>query len=368
MTHNGNILVVDDTPASLKLLTGLLREQGYKVRPVPSGALALEAAQAEAPELVVLDVDMPGMDGYEVCARLMAIESLRSTPVIFISALAETSDKVKAFQRGGVDYITKPFQIDEVRARVETHLTIRRLHQDLERKVEELRELQRLRDNLTHMIVHDLRSPLTGVIAYLDLLRSEPDALGDDGRHCADQAFDSARTMIEMISSLLDVNRLESGRMPLDRTDADLVAITSNAAAWLGGLTVGRQVTQEAPDGPILGRYDVTLIQRVVVNLLGNALKFTPASGAIHVRVSRANGRSRVEVNDTGSGIPAAYLPRVFDKFSQAGQGPDRKRYSSGLGLAFCKLAVEAHGGTIGVRSELGAGSTFWFELPLDAN
>ncbi|MEI9893792.1 MAG: response regulator [Chthoniobacter sp.] len=164
-----DILVVDDTEANLQLLSGMLRERGYKVRPVPNGRLALQAAKSAPPDLILLDINMPDLDGYEVCAQLKRDERTASVPVLFISALNETMDKVLAFGVGGLDYITKPFQFEEVDARVAAHLKLRRLQVDLEernselrRTNAELRRLQELRDNLTHMIVHDLRLPWLG--------------------------------------------------------------------------------------------------------------------------------------------------------------------------------------------------------------
>jgi signal transduction histidine kinase len=140
--------------------------------------------------------------------------------------------------------------------------------------------------------------------------------------------------------------------------------VAAGAVQALSGLAIGRQLTQAAPQGPIMSSCDPALIRRVVGNLLGNALKFTPASGSITLTVTRVDGRPFIEVADTGPGIPPDFIGRVFDKFSQAGEGRAKKRYSTGLGLAFCKLAVEAHGGTIGVASEVGAGSRFTFQLP----
>jgi two-component system sensor histidine kinase/response regulator len=360
----GNILIVDDTPANLQLLAGLLRERGYKPRPVPSGKLALQAAAAEAPDLVLLDINMPEMDGYAVCEQFKRDERLKEIPVIFISALTETLDKLRAFQAGGVDYVTKPFDAEEVGARVQTHLTLRRLQIDLQNRYDDLQQLQQLRDGLVHMIVHDLRSPLTSVMGYIDLLRTDATATAEDRAHFIDTAYTGASQMVEMIGSLLDINRLEAGEMPVDRQTVNLCDLTTEAIASLGGLTKGRNVTQANPDGDVTASCDPALIRRVIGNLLGNALKFTPESGAITITVSRADGQPRVAVADTGPGIPADFLARVFDKFSQAGEGRKKKRYSTGLGLAFCKLAVEAHGGRIGVASEVGAGSQFWFELP----
>lgn len=363
-THKGDILIVDDTPANLKLLAGMLKEYGYNVRPVPSGKLALEAAEMEPPDLILLDITMPEMDGYEVCSRLKANAKLQRVPVIFISALTETLEKVRGFESGGVDYVIKPFQFAEVRARVETHLTLSRLQADLERKYEELRNLQALRDNLIHMVVHDLRSPLSGIYGYLQLLQRDADSFDENSRTFVNRALAGVNTMIKMIGSVLDVNRLEAGEMPLAKRLCDLHGVAAEAIQALGGLTVDRTVKLDVPAEPIQATCDPEVMLRVIENLLANALKFTPRTGTVSVLVVNKNGKPRVEVRDTGSGIATEYLDRVFDKFAQVAARKEHKTYSTGLGLTFCKLAVEAHGGVIGVDSNVGKGSTFWFELP----
>jgi CheY-like chemotaxis protein len=194
-----DILVVDDTPANLNLLTEMLKERGYRVRPVPSGKLAVQAIQNEKPDLILLDINMPEMSGYEVCEHLKADAALKDIPVIFISAMTETMDKVKAFSVGGVDYVTKPFQFEEVHARVETHLRIRFLqrqlseqNENLEQLVEKrtrelakayerLQELGRLKNNFMRMISHEIRTPANGVLGVGNLLL----ALCPDSEHRA---------------------------------------------------------------------------------------------------------------------------------------------------------------------------------------
>lgn len=360
----GNLLIVDDTPASLKLLAGMLKDAGYTVRPVTSGKLALDVAAAEPPDLILLDITMPEMDGYTVCERLKETPALKKVPVLFISALTETFEKVKAFEKGGVDFVTKPFQFEEVRARVETHLTLRRLQLDLERRYQELQQLQDLRDNLTHMIVHDLRSPLTAISGYLTLLKMGATELTDDHKRFVEKAGIGVSTLVEMISSLLDVNRFESGEMPLDKKICDLRSIAQEAIQSIEGLTIGRNVSQETSTSSVETLCDRDIIRRVVANLLGNALKFTPSEGTITVATTTRDGKARVEVRDTGYGIAPEHQGRIFDKFGQVHAKKERKTYSTGLGLTFCKLAVETHGGNIGVTSEVDKGSTFWFELP----
>jgi PAS domain S-box-containing protein len=235
---------------------------------------------------------------------------------------------------------------------------------DLQLRYEELQRLQTLRDGLVHMIVHDLRSPLTSVMGFIDLLRTDTTATAEERMQFINVAYTAATQMVELISSLLDINRLEAGEMPVDRQVVDLRTVADEAVQWLSGLAINRNLVRAAPDGAVMANCDAALIRRVIGNLLGNALKFTPQSGTITLTVARRDGRPWVEVADTVPGIPADFIGRVFDKFSQAGAGRAKKRYSTGLGLTFCKLAVEAHGGTIGVSSTVGAGSRFWFQLP----
>ena len=361
----GNILVVDDTPGNLHLLAGLLREQGYKVRPVPSGKLALMAAQKEPPDLILLDINMPEMNGYEVCQRLKEDQSLREIPVIFISVLDEAMDKVRAFSVGGVDYVTKPFQFEEVQARVETHLRLRRQQMQIERQYQELCELEELRDNLVHMIVHDMRSPLTGIVGLLWFLQQDlGDALPETQARNLEQALTAGQALGEMVSSLLDISRMEAGEMPLNKERCDLRTAVADALTSLVALAERHQVSFDDPGSPVVARCDAEVIRRVFANLISNAIKFTTENGEIHIRLEQEDHAVRARVSDTGPGIPLKYQERIFGKFGQVEVRHERSECSTGLGLAFCKMAVEAHGGSIGVDSVVGEGSTFWFALP----
>jgi signal transduction histidine kinase len=367
------IMVVDDTPANVRLLGGILRTQGFQVAECGSGAEALATAAAHPPDLILLDIMMPQMDGYEVCERLKADERLAPIPVIFLSSLGEVRDKVRAFGAGGVDYITKPFQIDEILVRVETHLQIRRLQRELEEKNrtlsarnERLRELEDLRDGLVHMIVHDLRNPLTAISSFAYLLQTaESSALSEKGRGYIGLITKSADFLIEMSSAVLDVSKMEAGRMALDLTECDLGAIVREAVSRLEALKGERSISLALPDGPVPVRGDPQLLTRLVQNLVGNALKFVhAATGRIEVGLHAGEGRVRCTVRDNGPGIRPEHLEKVFDKYWQASARKQGVSHSSGLGLTFCKMVAEAHGGSIGVESEFGAGSAFWFELP----
>ena len=343
------ILIVDDTPANVLLLVRMLAARGYNPRSVLSGKLALQAARAEPPDLILLDINMPEMNGYEVCEQLKADAALKEVPVIFISALSETIDKVRAFRVGGVDYVTKPFQFEEVYARVQTHLTLRRL--------------EKLRDNLTHMVVHDLRNPLSVLFGLLEVLETrEALNLSDHTREYVTLARLSIEELNTMISSILDVSKLGAGEMKLQCEPCDLGvlirALLATTHPWPGG----RAVTFHAPDPALTVSVDIVLIRRVLQNLLSNALSYTPAGGEVRVAVTASLDEVRIAVTDTGPGISPEYHQRIFEKFGQVEDQDNR--VGTGLGLTFCKLAVEAHGGRIGIDSEVGKGSTFWLTLP----
>ncbi|MEI6783783.1 MAG: hybrid sensor histidine kinase/response regulator [Verrucomicrobiota bacterium] len=357
------IMIVDDTPQNLDLLETMLIKQGCEVFALPDGEMALQAAVRNPPHLILLDILMPGLDGYEVCTRLKADPQLKHIPVVFLSALNEPWDKVRAFQVGGVDYISKPFQLEEVAARVHSHLELSSQRRELQGNYERLRELERLRDGLVHMLVHDLRSPLTGIRMGLESARGLLPPGDPTLASMVGAALASANSMTEMITQLLDVSRLEAGQMPLHRTAGDLVALARSAQDLLRTQAETRRL-RLTPAEAIIANYDPNLLRRVLNNLLGNALKFTLPNGEVSLGISREAGQVRVTVADNGPGIPPAFHQKIFTLF---GQVESRKSgVGTGLGLAFCKLAVEAHGGRIGVESVPGQGSTFWFTLPLD--
>jgi signal transduction histidine kinase len=366
------IMVVDDTPANLKLLEEMLQGRGYRVVQFPRGIMALRAAARNPPDLVLLDIMMPEMDGFEVCRRLKADEGLKDIPVLFISALDGTDGKIKAFSAGGLDYVTKPFHEEEVLARVKTHLALRRQQVRIEaqkRQLQEdhdrLRELEALRDNLVHMIVHDMRSPLMGILGLAEIMVEELKKLGhDELASDAGEILTTGGSLRDMVTTLLDISRMESNEMPLEKESCDLREVIANAMASLGALVSDSTVLFEPPVDGMAAICDPKISRRVVANLVANAIKFTGRRGDVRVGLDRVPEGVRITVCDTGPGIPPEYHRRIFEKFGQVAARKEGKMYSTGLGLTFCKLAVEAQGGRIGVDSEAGKGSTFWFILP----
>ena len=365
MTEKTSILIVDDRPENLRLLSAMLEQTGYAVRSSTSALRALAVARREPPALILLDMRMPEMDGLAVCRELKADPALQVIPVIFISALAETEDKIKAFQAGGIDYITKPFQEAEVLARVTTHLALHRQKAELEVFNQRLKELESLRDSLTHMIVHDMRGPLSVINGHLGMIRLFESAnLSGEVRDSLSAIQAGTTRLTRMVAEMLVVSKLEAGLLNLKLKPRNLVALARQLVAdhRVDSDRLAVQINLMASPEPLTVSLDGELIERVLQNLLGNALKFSPGGSAIELQLAVVAGQARVAVRDFGPGIAPEFHQKVFEKFSQLESG--KIRQGCGLGLAFCKLAIEAHGGRIGVDSQPGHGSTFWFTLP----
>ena len=407
-----NILIVDDTPANLDLLGGLLRQWGHKVRPVPSGRLALQAARKEPPDLVLLDVNMGEMNGYEVCEQLKADVTLKAIPVIFISALAETTDKVRGFSAGGVDYVTKPFQAEEVRARVETHLELRRLRQELEQrnssledlvaqKVKEISEAQaREKEHQQQLYQASRLSALGTLVAgigheinnpnnFIRLNSQNLSGFWKDIRTALDSAvvakpglklrsipYESARGMVDdLLKGIIEGSRrierllvtlrdFASGdEGALDQV-VDLNAVVKSALVIIENTvrkSTSRFLFRGASELPhVLGNY--CQLEQVVINLVNNACQaLTSVEKAVRVETQgESDGRVALKVEDEGVGIPEEDLQHLLDPFFTT----RRERGGSGLGLAVTSRIVQNHGGTIVFASEVGKGTVVTVLFP----
>jgi signal transduction histidine kinase len=367
-----DVLVVDDAPANLQLLFGMLKERGYRVRPVPSGRLAMQAAKAQPPDLVLLDVNMPEMNGYEVCRELKQDEALRGIPVIFISALSEPFDKLQAFSAGGVDYVTKPFHLDEVRVRIETHLALCHMraqlearNQELARANERLVALEETRNALSSAIVHDLKSPLAALLSSAQYLLGLPEIQGEP-REVLEEMLASSHGVHRIVLNLLDISRMEDTRLVPKRIEVGLASIVENAraTAQLTTRMTGHRLVVEVVDRDVF--VDPDLVTRVIENLLDNAIKYAPRNSPIRV-LARGEGERGVSirVEDHGRGVPPEQRDRIFERYARLDRDMQvHSRTSRGLGLAFCKLAVEAHGGKIWVEDNQPEGAAFCATIP----
>ncbi|MES2178776.1 MAG: ATP-binding protein [Gemmatimonadota bacterium] len=370
------ILVADDVPANVELLFDQLHVLGFRAIAASDGPSALQTCFEKLPDLCILDVSMPAGDlgvddrstGFEVCRRIKRDSRTARIPVIFVTALNDTTDRVKAIEAGGDDFLTKPHNRLVLGARVRSLLKLKAATDALEESLRKQKELEKVRDDLMKMIVHDLKSPLTSIIGAMEMLID-----GDFGTLTAEQrsalgdAEARAEDLLGLIEDLLEVARLEETRLALDltltppatilaevRRDWDIRAQQEHATVLL----------DVADDAPVI-EADQALLKRVFGNLVQNSLTHSARAVTLTLGARKENGGTLFTVADNGVGIPAEYHELIFRKFEQVKTPHIPRVRSSGLGLAFCKLVVEAHGGRIWVKSGGDmVGSAFHFWLP----
>lgn len=358
---NGSILAVDDTPANLHLLAKLLSDRGYTVRLAPSGALALRSIDLVLPDLILLDIMMPEMDGYKVCQILKSSERTRHIPVIFISALDEVLDKVQAFSVGAADYVTKPFQEAEVLARVKHHLRLQRLQQQLIERNEALERSNRELEQFAHVVSHDLQQPLLSVTGFIKLIKLKYQANLDEAvLEYLDRIAGAGTRMQRLIQDLLAYAQIGKSDAPFDAIDCNLILekVKENLQATMD--EKGTQLNYGFL--PTIQGNETQLIQ-LFQNLIGNAIKFIEPNVVpkIEISVKQHHQMWLFGVQDNGIGIETEDLKQIFEAFQRLHSS--KKYPGTGIGLATCKKIVENHGGQIWVESEVGVGTTFYFTL-----
>ena len=377
--ERGLLLVVDDNQTNRDVLSRRLQMQGYAVETVPRGPDALQAVKVKIFDLVLLDIMMPDMDGYEVLRRLKADEATRDLPVIMISAIGDIDSVARCIEMGAEDYLPKPFNPILLKARIGACLEKKRGHDrelrlfaELQENYQRLQQMEKMRDDLTHMIVHDLRTPLSSLMAGVQTIPMLG-ALSPEQQECCDIALRGGQSLLHMINDLLDISKLEAGAPDLEIARLSVPDLVDKSCEQVQAAASQRQIQwarEFAPDLPIFAG-DESKLSRTLVNLLGNAIKFSPASAVITIGARQQAGPNGDEllmwVKDHGEGIPAEKFDHIFEKFGQVEERKAGRAMSTGLGLALCKMVVEAHQGRIWVESELGQGSTFSLVLPLDS-
>jgi signal transduction histidine kinase len=368
------ILIIDDMPANLGVLTSHLERQGYVAVVAQGGEEGVERAEFVRPDLILLDVMMPGVDGFETCRRLKANEHTRDIPVIFMTALTDTGDKLTGFAVGAVDYVTKPLNGAEVLARIGTHLSLYGLRKELAEQNARLQREVAMRqqteaalvrsntelEQLAYVASHDMQEPLRMVASYLQLIAQRyKGRLDADADEFIGYAVDGAKRMQALINDLLAYSRVGTKARPFEPTDCAKVVETALANLRIAIADSHAEVTH-GPLPEVMG--DPTQLLQVFQNLIGNALKFHgEAPPRVRIEAEPLEGLWRFTVRDQGIGIAPEYHQRIFVLFQRL---HGRSEYpGTGIGLAICKKIVERHGGTIGVESQPGAGSTFWFTL-----
>jgi signal transduction histidine kinase len=372
------ILIVDDEEKNVKLIKGILASEPYILEGALNGQEALEKVAESNPDLILLDIMMPGMDGFEVCKRLKEDESTKMIPIVMVTALNEKEHSVRAMKVGADDFLTKPVDHTELMVRVKSLLRIKFYHdsllesnQEISEKNERLQELEKVKEELTHMIIHDLRTPLMVISANLELLQMNGEGFSEKQLHKIDASFRSCSEINQLIQSLLDTHKMEEGKLQFEKEEVPPALLAEEVVGQLTNQAEAKHLSLSLvkSNGTPVICVDPTLIKRVISNLITNAMRHTPEGGSIEVGMDVLPEKNYFcfRIKDNGNGIPPQYQEKIFKKFEQV----ELKQAgviagSSGLGLAFCKMAVEAHGGSIWVESEgEGKGATFNFTLPM---
>lgn len=367
----GSILIVDDTPANIELLSRLLHNAGHRLRTAASGQAALDEALTDPPDLILLDIAMPGMNGFQVCECLKADERTRHIPIIFISSSGDIEAIVRAFEVGGVDYITKPFNTREVLARVSSHLMMVKQRQEIEALHEQDRQqfeaIHRMKNEFIGTATHDLKNPLFLILGYVSLMESEETiATHPLGIQIIEGIRQGVEKMSNLVADMLDLMQLETGRQ-LERCSVLLSEFLQESIKGFDMLAAQKDITLSLllPRQDVLLSIDAKWMRRVMDNLISNAIKYTLPGGQIEVSGQVNSHYALLNVADTGLGIPEDALSHLFETFYRVNSPQHMEQAGTGLGLSIVRAIVEQHGGTIQVESEPGKGSLFSVALPI---
>jgi signal transduction histidine kinase len=363
-----DILIVDDVPANLKILENILASEGYKVRPVTNGKMALQVAKKEKPDLILLDIMMPEMNGFEVCRRLKENPDFIDIPVIFISALNDTNDIVKALNHGGVDYITKPFQAEEVTARVKTHLKLYLQKKELLDQGLELQKINAEKDKFFSIIAHDLRSPLCGLLGLTEMLVDEmPNLTIEEVKPIVLSLRNSTVIVYSLLEDLLEWAKMQRGIIPFNPQFEKLLPIVAESLKMLYEASISKEIEIENNISNDLVVYsDRKLLQTVIRNLVSNAVKFTHRGGKITLSAHiSSNKMAEIFIRDSGIGMSRELIEDLFRIDINSGRRGTLGETGTGLGLIICKESVEKNGGELHLESVEGKGSMLRFTVPI---
>lgn len=369
------ILVIDDNPKNLNVLAELLDRQDFVVLFALDGISGLQRAESGQPDLILLDVMMPGLDGFETCRQLKTNDNTRDIPVIFMTALSDVEDKVKGFASGAVDYITKPIQPEEVLSRVNAHLKIQRLQQDLHKRNEELqaslereRELNKLKSRFISIASHEFRSPLAAIQLTTDALERYGERMSDEKKLSSFERIKSTvKLMNDMLNDILMLSKVGAETFEFSPEPTDVENLCQCIAEEFTLMSEeSHKILFSATGEHFQVSVDPKLLRHILVNLLSNAIKYSPAGSSISFELIRKREDVTFCVKDQGIGISKEDQQHLFDAFRRGANVGEIT--GTGLGLSIVKQFVQLHGGTISVESEVDKGTTFTVFIPIHSH
>ncbi len=368
------VLVVDDMPRNLQILSTILDNEGYDITFANNGRQAIEVANSASPDLILLDVMMPEMDGFEACKILKSTEKTKDIPIIFITGRSQSEDIIEGFKAGAVDYVTKPFNTIEMVSRIHNHLELK-LSKDriiesnlkLEEYRKELEQTINAKDKFFSIIAHDLRGPFSGFIGLSAMLMEDYEELGkEDVIDISSSLNNSAKQLYELLENLLEWSRSQMGKIEYHAINLDLYELVVKINSLLEAKAKEKsiQLINEVKANTYVFA-DSNMINTILRNIVSNALKFTEEGGQITINSLLKDNMQYVSVTDTGVGMSEDAMEKIFQidsKYTTPGTNAEK---GTGLGLILCRELIERLGGTISVSSTLGKGTTFTFTLPV---
>jgi signal transduction histidine kinase len=368
----GKVLVIDDGDAMRQSLIDVLELEGFETIGASSGEQGLQILADDSPDVVLLDVMMPGLNGLQTLEAIRANPATAELPVVMVTALDEPTDVVQGLELGANDYLTKPPQYEILVARVRTQIKIKRLQDQRRLDLARLRELDALKDKFLQIAAHDLKNPINNIGLGLSLLSKGETTVASGSpeyERVIQLMEDATSTMQVIVNDFLDLQAMHAGKVELDRRPVLLNALIERVVRQYQPYAENKSISVQGEFADDLPEYqaDADRLMQVLSNLVSNAIKFSPAGATVVVRSRVGNVGLRVEVQDNGPGIPDEDRAQLFQEFARLANKPTGGEKSSGLGLAIARHLVELHGGQIGADSQIGQGSVFWFELPLAA-
>ena len=368
------ILIVEDNQENIDLLVYFLRPHGYEIIAVTDGVQALEAVQKENPDIILLDIMLPKLDGFGVCERLKKDKKTQFIPIIMLTALKELKDKIKSLEVGADDFLTKPFENVELLARVRSLIRLKEYHDRLEKtnaelakKNESLMRMDQFKEELINLIVHDMKNPLFVIQGNLQMMKMSMADLSTEFLNKYTSRIErSAQQLLRMVVNLLDISRLEEGTMVLKKDTVNFNDIISEIVDRLKEYpeNKNKKILLNLDIDICQLVFDKSVIERVVENMITFSSNNVSDEGSVEIETHKLDDQEiQFSIQDNGTQIPAKYKEKIFEKFSQAEIKSEGYRVERALGLTFCKLAVEAHGGNMWLDPDIKVGNRFVLKL-----
>lgn len=363
------VLVVDDNPNNIQAVGANLLRQNIGLLMAADGKRALEAVQAKKPDLILLDIMMPGMDGFEVARQLKANPETQDIPIIFLTAKTATEDILQGFEIGAVDYITKPFNAAELITRVNTHLKLKRYQDIILQKNEELERLSLDKTEFLGIAAHDLKNPIYNISMLAKVIKDE-NLEKEEINEFAGDIITTSERMLELIRNLLDINAIEQGKFKMNIESIDFVELAKSVVDSYLERAKAKGITLHYSVPDIMPRVitDPGFTVQILDNLISNALKYSPFDKNVWITLKTDAGKAFISIKDEGPGLSEADQKKLFGKFARLTPQPTGDEHSTGLGLSIAKKYAESLKGDIKLVSVLGEGCDFILELPTDKN